>query len=94
VACHELWLAGCFKGCFIGGSIRDVKDILLSKRNNEGNSRASCMKRSKREQRSRNSLKENAAFNKNIIKSGPLIIRNKGLTLVLLVLLIIEDILL
>jgi hypothetical protein len=32
-------VARCFKGCFMGGSIRVIEDILLSKR--DGNARPS-----------------------------------------------------
>jgi len=46
----ELWLAGYFKGCFVGGSKREVEDILLSERDGGGGSRAFCAKRSEREQ--------------------------------------------
>ena len=54
----ELWLAGYFKGCFVRGSVREVcaggEDILLSEGDGRseirGNSRASCAKRSEREQ--------------------------------------------
>ena len=34
-------VAGCFKGCFIGGSVRVIEDILLSER--DGNARPSSM---------------------------------------------------
>ena len=50
----ELWLAGYFKGCFVRGSVREVcaggEDILLSERDGGGGRRASCAKRSEREQ--------------------------------------------
>ena len=54
----ELWLAGYFKGCFVRGSVREVcaggEDILLSEGDGRseirGNGRASCAKRSEREQ--------------------------------------------
>ena len=39
----ELWLAGYFKGCLVGGSVREVcaggEDILLSERDKRGKSR-------------------------------------------------------
>ena len=58
IVAGELWLAGYFKGCFVGGSVREVcaggEDILLSERDGGGgsrdNGRASCEKRSEREQ--------------------------------------------
>ena len=58
VACmatsRGLWLAGCFKGYFVGRSVRDVEDILLSEREGGGgsrnNGRASWEKTSESEQ--------------------------------------------
>jgi len=53
-ACRELWLAGCFKGCFVRGSEREVEDILLSEMTAGVRAKvtgcAFCAKRSEREQ--------------------------------------------
>jgi hypothetical protein len=38
-ACRDLWLARYFKGYFVGGSIREVKDILLSEHNGKDRSK-------------------------------------------------------
>ena len=46
----ELWLAGYFKGYFVGRSKREVEDILLSECKGGGSRRVFCVKRSEREQ--------------------------------------------
>ena len=47
-----------------------------------GNGRVSYTKRSEREQGSRNGIQESTGFNKNVKKSGPLIIGDKKQVLV------------
>jgi hypothetical protein len=37
--CRELWLAGCFKGCFAGGVCAVGEDILLSEGDGRGKSK-------------------------------------------------------
>ena len=50
----ELWLAGCFKGCFVGGSVREVRIYFLSEVPAGVRARvigrAFCAKRSERKQ--------------------------------------------
>ena len=67
-------------------SVRVIEDILLSERNGGGSGRghgrimAVCLRKEKRVRAgSRNDIQESPGFNKNIKKSGPLIIRVKGL---------------
>jgi hypothetical protein len=79
----ELWLAGYFKGYFVGRSVREVcagsEDILLSER--DGGVERPCGLREEKRARagSRNGIQESLGFNKNIKKSGPLIIGVRGL---------------
>ena len=79
-------VAGCFKGCFMGGSIRVIEDILLSER--DGNARPSnngpCFLYVMNWERegSRDSIQESTSFNKIIKKSGPLTMGDKGQVLV------------
>jgi hypothetical protein len=62
----ELWLAGCFKGCFVGGSVREVcvgsEDILFKRgagRCESKGNRPCVLRKEKRAQAgSRNSQKK------------------------------------
>jgi hypothetical protein len=74
-----LWLARYFKGSFVRGSVRKIEDIFLSewRGGSKGHGRIAG---------SRNGIQESAGFNKNIKKSGPLMMGDRGLVLVLLVL--------
>jgi hypothetical protein len=51
------------------------------------NGRESCAKRSKREQGRENGTQKSPGFNKNIKESGPLIMGERGLRLVLVLIL-------
>jgi hypothetical protein len=71
-------VAGYFKGYFVGRSVRDVEDILLRKR---WQGWWPCVVRKEKRARvgSRNSIQESPGFDKNIKKSGALIMGVRGL---------------
>jgi hypothetical protein len=92
----ELWLAsygwrieaGYIKGYFMGGSVRVIEDIFLSERDGGGGGRGHgkiiavrLCKEKRARAGSRNGIQESPGFNKNIKKSGPLIIGIRGLAL-------------
>ena len=77
-------MARYFKGYF--RSVRVIENILLSERNGGGKpGQWPCVlwKEKRARAGSRNGIQESAGFNKNIKKSGPLVMGDRGLVLVL-----------
>jgi hypothetical protein len=79
-------VARYFKGCFVEGSVRVIEDILLSERDGGGSGKGhgrTMAVRLREEKRaragSRNGIQKSPGFNKNIKKSGPLTMGDKGL---------------